>query len=180
MIPVRHPLFALVGLLSFLAVLMIGAISPASAKTWVIQPNGSGDAPTIQAGIDSASVGDSVLVADGTFTGAGNKDILFIGKAICVTSMNGAGATTIDCEGSGRGFNFTVDEGVDSHLSGIAIINGGGVDEGGGIRINSASPTITECVIRNCSAVDDGGGIRIEAGGGGLKPGHHQVRDHRV
>ena len=32
------------------------------ARTWIIYPDGSGDAPTIQAGVDSSATGDSVLV----------------------------------------------------------------------------------------------------------------------
>ena len=35
------------------------------ARTWYITPDGTGDAPTIQAGIDSASTGDIVELADG-------------------------------------------------------------------------------------------------------------------
>ncbi len=57
------------------------------------QENGSEDHPfdAIQEGIDVAvSVVDDVLVKDGTYTGAGNKNINFGGKAITVQSENGA------------------------------------------------------------------------------------------
>ncbi len=40
---------------------------PAAARTWQVAVDASGDAPTIQAGIDSAAVGDTVLVGPGTY-----------------------------------------------------------------------------------------------------------------
>ncbi len=55
-----------------------------------------GDQPTIQAGIDAAMDGDIVLVADGTWTGVGNRDIDFLGKAITVRSENGPDSCIID------------------------------------------------------------------------------------
>lgn len=42
--------------------------SPTSNRTWYIKLDGTGDAPTIQAGIDSAAAGDTVLVAQGVYS----------------------------------------------------------------------------------------------------------------
>jgi hypothetical protein len=58
---------------------------------------------TIQSGIDAAEKGDTVLVADGTYTGERNKRLDFYGKAIIVKSEHGAESCIIDCEGEGNG-----------------------------------------------------------------------------
>jgi len=42
------------------------------------------DYPTIQAAVNAAVDGDEVIVAPGTYTGEGNRDIDFLGKAITV------------------------------------------------------------------------------------------------
>jgi len=119
------------------------------------------DYATIQAGIDAASDGDTVLVADGTYTGEGNKNLDFKGKAITVQSQNGPAVCIIDCEGDGRGFYFQTAEGKSSVVFGFTISNGnpGDASAGGIACVDGASPSIINCVISNNSCSRYGGGI---------------------
>ncbi|MCP4706841.1 MAG: hypothetical protein GY865_19760 [candidate division Zixibacteria bacterium] len=125
------------------------------------------DQPTIQAGIDAAVNGDIVIVADGIYTGDGNRDIDFLGKAIVVMTENGPDYTEIDCEGSEtephRGFYFQNSESASSELIGFKIHNGYH-DHGGAIRIESSSPAISNCNLNNNTATDmtySGGAISL-------------------
>lgn len=119
---------------------------------------------TIQSAIDAASDGDEVVVADGIYTGDGNKNLEFLGKAITVRSENGPENCIIDCESSGRGFYFHHDEDSSSVVKGFTIRNGyvDGAwpqDSGGGILCASSSPTIIDNIIINNSVLYGGGGI---------------------
>ena len=78
--------------------------------------------PTIQAAIDDSNDGDTIMVSDGTYTGDGNRDIDFLGKAITLRSENGPENCIINCQGSSsnphRGFTFHSGEGPNSVLAG--------------------------------------------------------------
>jgi parallel beta-helix repeat protein len=130
-----------------------------------------GPKKTIQAGINIAVAGDTVIVADGTYTGTGSKNLDFGGKAITVQSASGnPAACTIDCQGSGRGFYFHSGETAASVVSGLTIRNGlvtsgstAGA-AGGAVYCNRASPTLANCVISGnaASSADSysfGGGV---------------------
>src|ERR1700690_642577 len=79
------------------------------------------DQPTIQAGINAASNGDTVLVSPGTY----NENIDFMGKQITVTSSSGPAVTIIDGGGyttdSNATVNFSTNETPNSILSGFTI-----------------------------------------------------------
>jgi hypothetical protein len=121
------------------------------------------DQPSIQAGIDSATSGDTVLVAVGTFTGASNKNIDFSGKSVLLISEKGADSTVIDCEGDGRGFYFHSGEDANSIVKGFTIRNGSVLPDsnGGGIFCSWADPSIFNCIIDGCSA-ERGSGIACD------------------
>jgi len=115
--------------------------------------------PTIQAVVDDASEGDTIWIADGQYSGEGNFDIDFKGKAITVKSENGPENCIIDCQFKGRGFDFHNGEGEKSVLDGVKIINGSVGGFGGGIRCTASSPTIVNCIIKGNSAGEYGGGM---------------------
>ena len=137
----------------------------ASATIYTVEPGGGGDFPTIQTAIDYAQDGDIIELANGTFTGEGNRNIGFLGKAItvCSASMDPA-ACVIDCQQLSRGVVFGFAESQDSILEAVTIANGyteSGTYGGGIACTNGASPTIRYNIIRDCYAEDDGGGISL-------------------
>jgi hypothetical protein len=143
----------------------------ASATEWHVLPDGTGDAPTIQAAITAAQPGDVVILEPGTFTGPGNRNVDFLGKAITVTSASGTETTIIDCQGIGRGFVFQNGETNSSVLEGVTVTNGEApeLDEdrfaGGALAcLNASSPIIRECVLINNEAADWGGAIECVDG----------------
>lgn len=143
-----------------LAALVCAIPNTAAAATLLVKADGTGDASTIQDAVNAANSGDTVLLAPGTYTGAGNRDVDFSGKAITISSQGGAAVTIIDCQGLGRGFVFTSGEKENSVLSGVTIMNGSAAN-GGGVYAHVAKPTIIDNVIVNNTATEKGGGIYV-------------------
>jgi hypothetical protein len=153
---------------------------PCQARIITVDANGTADFNNIQAAIDDANDNDIVIVADGIYTGQGNRDIEFKGKAITVRSENGPENCIIDCNGTEsdrhRGFKFFSGEDGNSAIIGFTITNGyapiqmmGGLPEifasiGGAILCGWSSPTISNCTIRGNQAIGDD--PRYDAGGG--------------
>ncbi len=118
------------------------------------------DQPNIQAGIDAATDGQTVVVADGIWTGRGNLNITFRGKRITVRSENGSEACTIDAQRNGSAFLFNSREQRDSILEGFTLR---GADHSA-IQCSGASPTVRECIINDNWNGLFGGGVLAETG----------------
>lgn len=104
--------------------------------------------PTIQAAVNAATTGQTVLVADGTYAGFD-----YVTKDITVESINGSGSTFIQGSGTLVVFN----NGSNSTLRGFTVRNGTT-----GISSNNSDVIIRECVIDSNS----GAGIDHLSGSG--------------
>jgi parallel beta-helix repeat protein len=112
-----------------------------------VSGNGSAANPfaSIQKGLDAASAGDTVIVKDGTYLGTRNTELNFNGKSIILFSENGAANCIINSVGT-KGFYLNSDESHYAIIRGFTIINAST-----GIWCEGASPTIEQCIIRECA-----------------------------
>jgi hypothetical protein len=110
--------------------LLLVILAPAaSGDTYLVNPDGTGDFPVVQAAVDAAQNGDVILLGDGVFSGLGNDQIKFWGKAITVRSQSGRAA---DCIFDGHGeiglprsaFLFEWGEGPDAVLRDVTLYRG--------------------------------------------------------
>ena len=126
-------------------IVVLSIAAPAGYAAIIYVP---ADYSNIQEAIDASSNGDTIFVADGTYTGPGNRDIDFKGKAITVSSENGPETTIIDCEGLGRAFYFHSGETMLSVIQGFTVTNSSQI-EGyiGAICCIESSPTIESNII---------------------------------
>ena len=142
------------------------------------------DFETIQAGIDEAEDGDTVLVAPGVYV----ENIVWEGRAITLASLvltTGDTAyvdsTIIDGDSTSSVVSFENWSEEDSKLVGFTIRNGIGkgfefVEDncGGGIFCTDPEPYIIQCIIEDCSA-QFGGGVFGFSQNDSPSPGPHLI-----
>lgn len=146
----HHRLCVLIASAIFLAV--SGLVSAATLEVGTGSKTGY---TTIQAAVDAARDGDTIVVSPGTYTGTGNRDIDLQGKTLTLESTDPANpsvveATVIDCQGSvaqpHRGF-YAVD--FAGEISGLTIVNGVAT-AGGGVYCQGSA-----LVLRHCHILDN-------------------------
>ncbi len=126
--------------------LLAGAPAPARAATVNVQP-GEG---TLQAAIDSAADGDSLVLAPETYVGG----VTVNGKNNL--SIRGRGAVVIDATGAQTGLNVRNVNGL--RVERVKIINA----LGDGINMSDcANVTLSRCTIDNSSGSGNDSGIEI-------------------
>jgi hypothetical protein len=142
----------------FLGLTLTLASQSAEGRTWSVILDGSGDAPTVQAGIDSAAVGDTVLVHPGTY----NEAVTFRGRDIVLRSAAGPDVTILDAAGLGKTVvTLKAGETRAAILQGFTLTHGTG-----GVIVLNAAPSIIGNIItdNNYPVPIDGGGIWCDAG----------------
>jgi predicted outer membrane repeat protein len=147
--------------LHFAAAMAIGLMSTAAAHSRQNTIHVPGDYATIQAAIDAAESGDTIIVAPGTY----HEAIDFLGKTLTLESEAGAVKTIIDATGLDTSVvTVTSGEGEGTTLRGFTITGGAGTlfgnnRRGGGVLLNSSHLRIEHCIIANNHVEHDGGGI---------------------
>jgi hypothetical protein len=113
----------------------------------IVDDNGPADFDNIQAAIDDANNGDTIIVQPGLY----QENINFLGKNITLTGTNPMDSniiveTVIDGNSNGSVVTFAGTESADCILAGFTIINGTGTGSqsrlGGGIYGNGTLATI--------------------------------------
>ena len=144
--------------------------APTGARTWHVSPDGTGDAPTIQAAMDSAVAGDEVLLAAGTYTWTTQRpppeqpgeSMVEVKAGVSLRGEAGPEGTILDAELQGR--VILCDNVGDVHIEGLTVTGGQEpFGPGGGIySLGNSRPTISNCIVHSNEAYYAGGGIYAE------------------
>jgi hypothetical protein len=134
-------------------VLLLSLVGPLMAKNWFVSPDGSGDAPTIQAAVDSASSGDNIMVEGGIYY----EEVVVDVKSLSIKASGGIPILYSPTPGSGSGIVFRDVTGSPT-LMGLTI-------EGfsKGVAIENSSPWLFGFSFKECNRA-------LEVTGSGSSP----------
>ena len=134
----------------------------------------SDEYPTIQAGVDASVDGDTVLLAPGTYTGEGNKNVYVTDRDIVIMSAGDPEDCVIDCEEEEGNRAFLLEYGNEKEITfiGITFANGylWSVEYSGGAAVkfrgslppaDYGSGIFIQCNFQNNSSSSHGGAIKM-------------------
>jgi hypothetical protein len=135
---------------SLLGLILLAACPAAHAVTWHVPSQ----CPTIQAGIDSASAGDTVLVECGTY----HEHDIVMKSGVCLRGETGqASCVVIDAARQGQGFLCDSLD-VVTRIEGLTIKRAGAT-WGGGLFCRTSDLAFSNVCFQNNTAEIAGGGI---------------------
>jgi hypothetical protein len=108
--------------------------------------------PTIQDALTAATPGDTVVVAAGTYTGPGNKELFFGNEPVTLVSAGGAASCILDLQNSGVAFFLVADKPPETLIQGFTIRNGNGSSGGAVFLHHGGSPTFAACAFEDSDA----------------------------
>ncbi len=115
--------------------------------------------------LSSAVNGDTILLADGIYSGDDNRDLIISSKSVVIKSENGPAYTKINIGGDSldNHFGLEIKYAASSNIiiDGITFKNGYSI-QAGAIRFFSTSPVIKNCIFTSNSAIVSGGAIRCK------------------
>lgn len=122
------------------------------------------DYPTIQAGVDAASPGDTVVVSCGVYHDCTHRDdfnslnCVIMKSGVTLWSETGeADCVTLAPEGVGRGiYGRYLDS--STTIEGFTV-EGGVEDHGGAMQFRDSELRVIRCIARSCLANTKGGGV---------------------
>ena len=137
---------------------------PGSPSSGIPYDSWATAAHDIQAAVDAAADGDTVVVTNGTYQ---LTSMISVDDAITIESVNGSDLTIIDGQGMVRCVRLRswIMDTIPVVLRGFTLLNGNaGSDDGGGVDAfaftGSLGCRVEQCCVRGCVA-DNGGAVRL-------------------
>ena len=131
-------------------------VLPDTTKTVYVNPDGTGDFTTISEGLAALNNGDILLLADGTYAGPMNTELVIPKDNITIRSENGYANCIIDGNSSNTAMMLGFHENI--IIEGLTFFSCSNNGYGGAISAN-ASFTVNNCSFYNCTSSYDGGAI---------------------
>jgi len=137
-------------LIIYAAILFLGFIGTASAKTWYVDDSGEANFTRIQDAITAASTGDTIIVKDGNYIENVN-----VNKSLIIQSENGSDLTVVQAVSPcNHVFEVTADY---VNISGFTVKGATAVDWIAGIYLDNAD----HCAITNNTCSNNNHGIHL-------------------